>query len=371
MKRLSHYIATQYLVITLLVTLSVTITAWLSQLLKFFQIVVSRAKHLILILKPALLMIPDLMAFVLPIAVFIGVLFTLNRMGNDRELVIMKASGMSDLQIAKPILGCVLAITLVLYAAGTHFLPHTFKQLKIQENELKSSHAGLVLHEGSFNPLPDGLTVYIRARGREEGQIHGIFVHSAKPGESPYVLTAESGKIINTENGPSMVLFRGARQEKNAHSGKISILYFEQAIRELLPQKAEQRKRSKKTHELTTPELIFYNQPDALKFTEMVRKELHQRLVSPLYGLVFSVIGLVLLLKGNFSRRASHRRLMASAFLVVIVEGIALGLQNLLVDNVFFLILHYAFPLGIMGGGLYLLWEQDPRFGLWMERWGL
>ena len=49
-------------------------------------------------------LIPNLAAIVLPLCVTIAIIYTFSRMSNDNELVIFKASGLSNAKIMKPVL---------------------------------------------------------------------------------------------------------------------------------------------------------------------------------------------------------------------------------------------------------------------------
>ena len=55
----------------------------------------------------------------------------------------------------------------------------------------------------------------------------------------------------------------------------------------------------------------------------------HNRLLVPLYSLVFALIGLVCLLVGEFDRRGQAKRILLTVGIVIPIQAAAIGLFNL------------------------------------------
>ena len=363
MKRLSLYIALQYLMLTFFVTLTVTAAVWVSQILRFFQMVVAKAQNLSLILKPAILMIPDLVSLVLPITLFISALFLMNKLTNDREIIILKSSGWSNLQIASPILGIVIGIVIILQTAGYSYLPGTFRSLKDIEKDIRNNISGIALTEGSFNMLPGGATVYIRKKSKTDGSMKGIFVHVAQENRKPFMATAERGTVIDTPSGPNIILYNGARHERDPVTGKISVFYFDQATRELFNKKSDKPKRSYKPHEMSMPELweVIKTPTDSLYYRAHL-SEFHQRIIGPVYALVYVMVTMLILLSGDFNRRAGSGRVVLAVVSSLIMLAISMGLQNLIKTNSSFLFLMYLFPITILALATYAFATENKKF---------
>src|SRR6201996_718503 len=104
MKRLDRYILRQCFGVMIFVTAALSAAIWLAQSLRLVDLIVNRGLSIELFLYLAALILPRFLDIVLPIGVFIAVLFTFNRMAAESELVVMRAAGLSPMALAKPVL---------------------------------------------------------------------------------------------------------------------------------------------------------------------------------------------------------------------------------------------------------------------------
>ena len=102
MKKLNLYIIKQLFTGFALVTFSLMAILWLTQSLRFVQLVTNKGLPLGLFVQMTSLLMPRLFSLLSPIAMFAAVLFVYNRMLSDRELVVMKAAGISPWRNAVP-----------------------------------------------------------------------------------------------------------------------------------------------------------------------------------------------------------------------------------------------------------------------------
>src|SRR5438067_8424710 len=104
MSRLDHYILRQCFGVTIFVTAALSAAIWLAQSLRLIDLIVNRGLSIDVFLYLALLILPRFLNIVLPIGVFIAVLFTFSRLISESELVVMRSAGLSHLALAKPVL---------------------------------------------------------------------------------------------------------------------------------------------------------------------------------------------------------------------------------------------------------------------------
>ena len=102
MKKLNIYIAKQIIVGFLLVSFSLMSIIWLTQSLRFVDLITNKGIAVSLFAKLTSLLMPRIFTILCPISLFAAVLFVYNRMLSDRELVVMKAAGITPWQNAKP-----------------------------------------------------------------------------------------------------------------------------------------------------------------------------------------------------------------------------------------------------------------------------
>lgn len=106
MDGITRYIFRQTLLAAAFVALSVTCAIWLTQSLRFVDLIVNRGLSLTTFLFLVMLLVPNFLAIALPISAFLAVLFTYNKMNNDSELIALRATGLGPIALARPALIC-------------------------------------------------------------------------------------------------------------------------------------------------------------------------------------------------------------------------------------------------------------------------
>ncbi len=90
-KRLDRYIFRQLLLALIAVTSGLTALIWLTQSLRFVELVVNHGLSFGVFLRLTALLIPSFVAVILPITTFVVVQFVYQRLAGDRELTVMRA----------------------------------------------------------------------------------------------------------------------------------------------------------------------------------------------------------------------------------------------------------------------------------------
>ncbi|MEX2648259.1 MAG: LptF/LptG family permease, partial [Alphaproteobacteria bacterium] len=87
MGRSTRYIARQVTGALVFVTVALTGVVWLSQSLRFVDLIVNKGLSVLAFLTLTLLLLPTFLALILPIALFCAALYTYSRLVADREVV--------------------------------------------------------------------------------------------------------------------------------------------------------------------------------------------------------------------------------------------------------------------------------------------
>ena len=101
------------------------------------------------------LALPSLVAIIAPVALFAGILYTLNKLNGDSELIVMAASGVSPLRLLRPMAllsGLVFAIVAALYI---QILPWSFGAI---ENLTTFVHADFIANFARPGLFPSSRT---------------------------------------------------------------------------------------------------------------------------------------------------------------------------------------------------------------------
>lgn len=362
MARITNYILRQLGVGMILVSIGLACILWLTQSLRFVELIINKGLTIGAFLQLTMMLLPNFLIVILPISLFAIVLFTYNKLIMDRELVVLRAAGLSHLSLARPALILALLVTMVGYSLTLHFVPESVRQFREMQWTIRNDVSRILLQEGVFNDMGDGLTIYLRSRS-QSGELLGILVHDQRKPEKPVTLMAERGALLRTETGPRVLMVNGSRQEVRAGTGQLSLLYFDSYTMDFGGDEGGDV-RFRDARERNMDELL--NPSDEIRDVDRRRfvVEAHQRLATPLFALSFALLALASLLIGGFSRYGQAGKILLAIGLMVGVQTASLGFANLAAVNLALVPLIYVnviLPAVIAG---VLLWRPlsfSPR----------
>ena len=361
MPSITRYVLGQLVTATLFVALALTFAIWLTQSLRLIDYIVNRGLPASTFLAFVGLLLPSFLGVVLPIACFVAALFVYHKLAMDSEMVVMRAAGLSQLQLARPAIILGIVVTLAVYSISLYFLPASFRNFKDLQNAFRSDFSAVLLQEGVFTTISDDITVYVRERS-PEGELRGILVHDNRDPEKPVTMMAERGALVPSENGPRVVMENGNRQEVKPGTGRFSLLYFERYTVELTefgnaPQARWREPKERFLHELLVPGEDSRDQ----RYRQELLAEGHYRIVGPLYSMVFVVIGMAALLAGEFNRRGQIKRVLSAIACVAALEGLSLALHDLASRNAAAIPAMYAAVMVSFGLAFFVLLRRPQR----------
>ncbi|MBM3556572.1 MAG: LPS export ABC transporter permease LptF [Alphaproteobacteria bacterium] len=351
----TRYILRQTLGPFLFVTLALTAVVWLTQSLRFVEMIVNRGLSAGSFVYLTLLLLPTFLSVILPIALFVSLLYAYHRLDVDSEIVVMRAAGLSPWTLARPALLLGGATTLLAYAIALYLMPAGFRAFKELQFDIRGDFASVMIQEGAFNTVGEGLTVYVRSR-EPNGELLGILVHDTRQAKRPITMMAEKGLVVRTSEGPRFILAEGNRQQVDSDGGQLSLLYFDRYSLDLSAYADQTVSRWREPgerylHELFSPT----GGHDDVKNAGRLRAEAHKRLTSPLYVMVFALLAVAAVLAGDFNRRNRWTRLVWAVAAGVLVQTIAIGLPTLAGTRGAMLPLLYVAVLALIGLGVWLI----------------
>ena len=208
-------------------------------------------------------------------------------------------------------------------------MPATYREFKDIQREFRSELSTLFLLEGVFNQVTDGITVFVRERS-VEGELYGIIVHDERKPETPVTMMAERGAIVTSDTGPRVLMINGNRQEVQAGDGRLSLLYFDRYTFDLKNIREQITQHWREPRERFLHELFHFNEdPDKFFNYATLRIEGYFRLSAPLLYITYVMIGLAMLLGGDYNRRGQLARISVALASVLIVQVAMLGSKSL------------------------------------------
>ncbi|WP_344959040.1 LPS export ABC transporter permease LptF [Zobellella aerophila] len=271
---------------TQLAVLFVLLLIFISQ--NFIQVLGEAASGKIpggLVAKLLLLNMPEMATIMLPVSLFIGVLFAHGRLYAESEMTVMRAVGMGPGKVMKATMLLALLWCCVALGNSLWLNPWAKGQIYQLRDRVQADPGFAVLREARFMSLDGGrIVAYVEEveKNGGAGQLNHIFVAQRGQGQQvPAVVVAEAGRINEREDGQWLTLDQGRRYGGEPGTRAFEVADFREYsafIRAAEVEASEQK-------ESATPSLALWQSEQLNDKTE-----LQWRLVLPLSMLVLTLV---------------------------------------------------------------------------------
>lgn len=333
----------------------------LSQSLDQLEVIVERGQSVWVMLKLTLLAVPQLLAVILPIGLFVGALIALTRLQREQELTAVFASGVTRWQAIRPAVRIAVIAAVLTLAVTTVLQPWAQRRARAEAFAVRTDLAALLVEEGRFVQGPEGLTVYVQ-QIEQNGLLKNIFIYQA---EDDRVTTwdAAEARLSRIDGEPVLTLIDGSWQRYSSRGVLEHLSFGRQDVP--LGQYAEVTDTVRyKASDLYLTQL-FNPSPQDLRQVGSAGELLaegHARLSAPLYALMAMAMALSAILGGQFSRTGYSLRIakVAGAFLILRIVGY--GVVAASAWNGWLNVFQYLLPIAGTAVALRLLFRAlKPR----------
>ncbi|HEY1962017.1 MAG TPA: LPS export ABC transporter permease LptF [Rhizomicrobium sp.] len=348
---MSRYVLRQLIEPVLLFTFLLTVVIWLSQSLRLLDLVINRGQSAPTFVYLTVMMLPQLLVIILPIAFFGGALYGLHRLNTESELVVMTASGYSRTQLAIPVLLAAAIAMALTYLCALYLMPTGQRAMKAEVMSIRADIGTAILSEGTFNTPVKGLTVFIRELNAD-GHIRGILVHDNRNAIRPTTYIAQSGVLAQTPAGPRLIMINGTVEQASSNGAQLSVLKFQRYVFDLDQFAEQQRQQGLEASERYLSELFWphLKRDPGGRASRVLWAEAHNRLSAPLYCIAFALIVLAAVTRGRRARGAYALRLTVASVSAGVLRLLGYGAQGFVVRHPHLFEMLYLIPL--LGGGI-------------------
>ena len=152
----------------------------------------------------------------LPLAILLSSLMTFGNLGENYELVAMKASGISLRRIMKPLIMLSIVISFAAFVFSNNILPIANLKFHSLLYDVRQQKLTLNIKEGIFYNGIEGFTIRVREKDQDKNIIRDVMIynHSDRMGNIK-LTTAEWGKMELTPDKSTLIfhLFNGHNYE--------------------------------------------------------------------------------------------------------------------------------------------------------------
>lgn len=356
MRLLDRYILRQILAPFLFFVLVFTGVIWLTQSLRVIDTVVNNGQSAGVFLQFTALLLPMVLSIVLPISLFAAVLYTINRLFSDSEIVVMMATGLSGMSITRAVIVFGLAVMAVVYLLTLYLMPLAQSEMRERLTQIRGDVAVAFMREGAFLTPTNGVTAYLRETG-PKGELLGVFVQDERDPAQEMTYSARHAILVRDDTETRLLMFDGmAQRMRGSGAGGLAVLHFDQLSYDLTSLASSDGERPRKPSEMYLPELLSYSGgEEGSRPVSEYRAEAHEALSAPLYTLTLPLIAVASIVGAGFRRQGFTRRIVLAA-----AAGLGIRLAGLAAKSI---------ATGI--GALWPLIYMPPLLGILISLWML
>ncbi len=169
---------------------------------------------------------PFFLFIIMPIAAMLAVFLAFLRINSDNELMALKASGISPMQLlpAPLLLGFLAMATAMLVSIFA--VSWGMSNFRSTLMDIAQTRARLVLQPGVFNKDIPGVTIFARQTNLDTGEIKHVIVEDRSRDQHSLVILAPSGEILTDEfRGEILFRLHNGRLYRTADE-KLSVMGF-------------------------------------------------------------------------------------------------------------------------------------------------
>ncbi len=304
--------------------------------------------------------VPRFISIVLPLTLFGSIIFAYSKLEQDNEIVIMRSSGISNFQIARPALILAFCATIFVWTLEVFIVPYGEASAKKLYALAQSKLGVSLLKEGSFTNIGEHFTIYFEEK-EADGTLINIFIQDTRNADNVRSLFANLGKISDSQQGPVILLREGIQQYQGTNKQLYAVDFREYVLSINIEDSDGPIWRKPSVR--GTKELLLL--PDAhllsQKQTYQMRAELHHRLAGAFRVFALAMIATICIICAPFQRSQQYR-----AWLIWgIIAGIIVILADLLIASIaskhaYLFLLIYLFNGSVIG--ICGLFYKTPLF---------
>lgn len=318
-----------------------------------------------------LYMVPMFLIMVLPISCMVSVFLTFLRMSTDRELIALKAGGVSIYQMLRsPAVFSFICMCLAIFIS-LHAIAWGMDNFRSTILHIANTRAKIVVQPGIFNRDIFGLTLFARKVDPDTGKLSQvIFEDTTQDEKTSVTVLAPEGEIITDRERSALVFHLKNGRVYRVNETNVSIMEFEEyaVALDLSALFAGIDLGDVRPKEMSWNALVTMDQkqdaPDP-RFQRRVGVEIQKRWSLPVACLILGIFALPLACAFEGVKRQLGIVLALAMFLLyysVYSIGMTMGDSGLLPPAIGLWLANFIFALAA-GIGLHLTYkERVPSF---------
>ena len=308
---------------------------WLIQALPKLDYIISNGQSGLVFIDISLLLLPQVMFLVLPLAAFASTLYAIHKLTTETELLIFMGAGASNLRLIKPVVFFGGAICSILFYLSLYLVPLTQHELRSKLYDIRQEFSNrLVKDQIFFHPIK-GVTIYIR-ESSEIGEIKGIFITDARQKEQIVTYSAKEALMSRSREGLILVMQNGLLQVTDAANHNLTTLKFNRLgfqLDDFLPTGPRKNFSPKEISPLSIlSDPDQYGKDSTYSKSEYI-SEAHLKLATPFGAIALTLLALGVFLNSGFTRNGYFTTIITSILAAVIVQALTSAFRTVVIND--------------------------------------
>jgi lipopolysaccharide export system permease protein len=319
-KIISRYIFKEIAFPFIIILFVLTFVLLMGKILQIMDLMVNKGIGIFTIAKLIIFLLPAFMLFTIPIALLIAILIALGRLSADNEITVLKASGVSLMQIYYPVAIASLITFVITIFVGYFLVPQSNFATKRLLFTIAQQNASIGIKEKVFNADFKGILLYAEKIPPKGDFMENVMIADSRiMGEQNTILAKKAYLVADADSMTVMLrLDSGSIHSVSSdlkNYRKIDFKIYEINL-DLSSTVSGISEDSKTSVEMTMGELLEKMRKPGLNEAAIreLAIEVHKKFSIPLSCILFGLLALPLGIK---SHRAVKSRGVAIAIIVV------------------------------------------------------
>jgi lipopolysaccharide export system permease protein len=308
MKRiLNFYIVREIVTLFLLGIAVFTMVLLMGRMIKLTDMVITNGVPLIDVGWMIIYLMPSFLVYTIPMAFLLAVLLAFGRLSADNEVTVMKASGISLVQIMPPVLLCgLVASALGLYVGvmGVPWGNQSFSSIGF--TMLQQNISSTIREKVFWDDIP-GVVLYTDHYDEDRHTLLGVLIYDGRDSARPLTIFAGDGVIGGGTNSREIRLaLRNGSIHARGKDHEYRFVNFGNYVM-TISAPGTTNAGNRKVWDMDNSELrrLIDNPATPSQLSLKMAKELHSRYALPFASLVFAVLGVPLGMQNRRSAKSS------------------------------------------------------------------
>lgn len=230
-----RYLAATFIAPFVLSTLFFVSFLLIFQMFRLIKVVINENVSFLTVLELVFHIGVSFLPMAFPLAALFSIIYTMNKMSEDSEIVAMRSFGMTKQQLFAPFLIIGLMISVTIYVLNAELIPYSRSTFRNMVIKLTSDGAMTNIRSESFFTEIPRVTLFAAKVSEDGNQMSDIFIHFRENNnDEQRVIHAKRGALIKRSAGEfstptvRMHLEQGNMIKTNSNTGEVEKVLFEQ-----------------------------------------------------------------------------------------------------------------------------------------------